>query len=288
MTYKTEMQSILDKIINVSVQDYYNPYDHFKWPDKLEEDVMWMPLELMSIYNTHYLDDMSHEEIIKLSKWESINFYSMNVHNIRELLISVMERVHMPGFEEQSEYFHHFIGEENEHMYFFAKFCLNYGGKIYHMKKIRFESEYDKEIENFIVFTQILLFEEIVDYYNLKMSKDQNLHPIIREINKIHHQDESRHIAFGRMLVKYLWKKIKEKYSGSDISELQNYLNNYIISGFQDFYNPTVYKDAGLSNHFEMRTNLMTMSSRQEVHKQVSKKVIDFMLKNEILNKEVF
>lgn len=288
MNGKNEMKNILDKIINVSVQDYYNPYEHFKWPDTLEENVMWMPVELMSVYNTPYLNDMSDEMLIKLSKWESINFYSMNVHNIRELLISVMERVHMPGFEEQSEYFHHFIGEENEHMYFFAKFCLKYGNKIYHMKKVRFNSNYDKDIENFIVFTQILLFEEIVDYYNLKMSKDENLHPIIREINKMHHQDESRHIAFGRMLVKHLWEQIKNKYDRNTITELQGYLANYIISGFNDFYNPEVYKDAGFEYPLKMRNNLLAIPERQKVHKQIAKKVIDFMLKNNIFEKEIF
>ena len=42
-----------------------------------------------------------------------------------ELLIEVMRRLHTPGYEIPTPYFHHFIGEENEHMWFFAEFCLH-------------------------------------------------------------------------------------------------------------------------------------------------------------------
>ena len=96
-----------------------------------------MSPELMSVYGTPYMDELSESQFVQLSKWECVNFFSINVHGIRGLLQAVIQCVHMPGFEASSEYFHHFIGEENEHMWFFAQFCLRYGEKIYQNKGLK-------------------------------------------------------------------------------------------------------------------------------------------------------
>ncbi|MFE9279558.1 diiron oxygenase [Paenibacillus glucanolyticus] len=280
-----KMEKILEKLVNLSTEDYYNPYKHFKWPERLNDNELWMTPELVSVYGTKYYEELGEEKRILLSKWESINFYSMNVHSIRSLLIEVIERVHMPGFEVPSRYFHHFVGEENEHMYFFAQFCLLYGKKIYQLKKMKMNDSFSTDSSNFIVFSQILIFEEIVDYYNLMMAKDQRLHPIIREINKIHHQDESRHIAFGRQLVKHMWDQIK---SHSEIGKIRDYLKNYIIYGIRDFYNPAVYKDAGFDNAYEMRVELLNSEERRFFHRKAIEKVENYFLSTGIFIEKVF
>src|SRR5258707_12819903 len=90
-----------------------------------------MSPELTTTHGAELAETLTREQLFALSKQESINFYSLNVHGIRELLIEVVGRIHTPGFETPSEFFHHFIGEENEHMWFFAEFCLRYGGKLF-------------------------------------------------------------------------------------------------------------------------------------------------------------
>src|SRR5439155_16372831 len=114
-----------------SIEDYYNPYKTFEWPDSLPENMWWMSPELTTTAGTELDDELDLEQRRRLSRVESINFYSLNVHGIRELLIEVTRRIHTTEFATPSEFFHHFIGEENEHMWFFAEFCLRYGGKIY-------------------------------------------------------------------------------------------------------------------------------------------------------------
>src|SRR4051794_25816637 len=174
----------------MSERDYYNPYQLFHWPAELPSEQYWMSPELMSVYGTEVAREYSEEQLWALSKWESINFYSLNVHGIRSLLIEVISRIHTPGFERPSEYFHHLIGEENEHMWFFAKFCLNYGGKIYADKQVRWQDVEILEAADFLVFMRLLLFEEIVDFFNKRMGGDERLDPTIRQVNAIHHQDE--------------------------------------------------------------------------------------------------
>ncbi|WP_419890371.1 diiron oxygenase [Paenibacillus xylanexedens] len=280
---------ILKKLVDVATEDHYNPYKEFEWVDSLDPNQMWMSPSLMSIYNTTFYNELPEAQIQALSKWESINFYSLNVHGIRELLIEVIKRIHTEGFELPSEFFHHFIGEENEHMWFFSKFCLNYGGKIYVDKKVIIENSGKEIFENFLVFARILIFEEIVDYFNICMGSDQSLHPIIRKINKVHHMDESRHIAFGREIVKLLHNDLKETQSIEQLYQLETYIKRYMVSSINSLYNPTVYKDAGFEEPYAIRNKLIALPERVEMHEKILKRTTDFFVKNEIFsNKELF
>ncbi|GIP56766.1 diiron oxygenase [Paenibacillus woosongensis] len=280
---------ILNKLVSIAAEEHYNPYKEFEWVDELESNQMWMSPRLMSIYNTRYFDELPTDQIQLLSKWESINFYSLNVHGIRELLIEVIKRIHTEGFELPSEFFHHFVGEENEHMWFFSKFCLKYGGKIYADKKLKIENSGNDSFENFLVFARILIFEEIVDYFNICMGSDKTLHPIIRKINKVHHLDESRHIAFGREIVKLLHNNLKDTHSKEDLNRLESYIKRYMIASINSLYNPTVYKDAGIEDPYAFRNALIESPERVEMHKYILKRTTDFFVNSEIFtDKELF
>jgi hypothetical protein len=273
----------LDRIIGMSVDTYYNPYKMFQWPDSLPEEQWWMPRELLTVHGTRFAEELSEEQLMRLSRWESIHFYSLNVHGIRELLIEVVKRVHSPGFEVESEFFHHFVGEENEHMWFFATFCLKYG-KIYADKKIKLNLDsIDADVESFLVFSRILIFEEIVDFFNVRTGRDESLHPIIRQVNNIHHQDESRHIAFGRELVKLLHDRLAENHPEEKLREIDGYLRRYILASVQSLYSPSVYQDAGLPEPYKMRTELLESPARRVENKRILKRTVDFFVNNGII-----
>jgi len=273
----SEFRELLGRLSEKARVDYYNPYTKFDWPETIPADAWWMSPELLSMYGTEFMDELAPTRLHALSRWESINFYSLNVHGIRELLIEVTRRIHSPGFEIPSDFFHHFIGEENEHMWFFATFCRKYGSKVYPEKTFKFSAAQEPALENFLVFARILIFEQIVDYYNVYMATDGRLHPIIQHINRLHHQDESRHIAFGARLVQLLWNQLLD--AGLDAERRRStsdYLNRYITASIESFYNPSVYKDSAISGGFALRQRLLRHPARQQTHARVLRKTTDF------------
>ncbi|WP_405792462.1 diiron oxygenase [Streptomyces sp. NBC_01506] len=275
----TEFRTLLDRLSDKATEDYYNPFTTFDWPATIPTDELWMSPELLSFHGTELMDELSPARLQALSRWESVNFYSLNVHGIRELLIEVTRRVHTPGFELPSEFFHHFIGEENDHMWFFATFCLKYAGKIYPDKSVKLPgAPRDPDIENFLVFARILIFEQVVDHYNVRMAADRRLHPTVRHLNHLHHQDESRHIAFGCRLVHLLWNRLLER-DPDDVAlrELRDYLGRYLTTSIESFYNPAVYRDAGLPDGFALRRRLLTHPARQAAHAKVLHKTTGFL-----------
>lgn len=270
---------ILNRLTTKSINDYYNPYQLFEWPESLPDEMWWMSPELTTTYGTEISERLTEKQRYALSRFESINFYSLNVHGIRELLIEVTKRIHTSGFETPSEFFHHFIGEENEHMWFFAEFCLRYGGKIYRQPAGAGVEIPRSNVESLLVFARILIFEELVDHFNSKMATDDRLHDTIRAINRIHHQDESRHIAFGRELVSALFDDVRRTSTPEELRDISEYLKRYLTYSFESLYNPHVYRDAGIENPLQARRELLESPRRAEFEQTVFRKITKFLEK---------
>jgi len=278
--------NILDRLSSKSIEDYYNPYQMFQWPDTLPENMWWMSPELTTTFNTDIAEELTQEQLFALSKFESVNFYSLNVHGIRELLIEVTKRIHTDDFARPSEFFHHFIGEENEHMWFFAEFCQRYGRKIYKQLRGGAETVPPGNAASLLVFARILIFEELVDHFNDKMASDERLNDTIRQINRIHHQDESRHIAFGRELVKVLFESFRAQATPEELDEVSNYLKRYMTYSFETLFNPQVYRDAGIPNPLDVRRRLLEGPRRHEFEAQVFRKTLPYLTRIGLISDE--
>ncbi|WP_223199544.1 diiron oxygenase [Solihabitans fulvus] len=280
------LRQVLDRLVAMSEDDYYNPYQLFQWPDSLPQEQYWMSPELMSTHGVRAADELTEQQLWAISKWESVNFYSLNVHGIRELLTEVISRIYTKGFEDTSEYFHHIIGEENEHMWFFATFCLKYGGKIYPDKGMTLADGEEGDAANFLVFSRLLIFEEIVDFFNKRMGVDERLHPTIRQVNAIHHQDESRHIAFGRQIVALLHERLRDTSTAADLLRLEGYLKRYLRTSLDSLCNPAVYRDAGLPDPYAFRRAVLADPARVELESQILKRTVGFLVSKGIFTDE--
>lgn len=280
------LREILSRLNTMAIEDYYNPYQMFDWPDSLPQEMWWMSPELTTTYGTEVAAELSREQLHRLSKYESVNFYSLNVHGIRELLIEVTGRIHTDEFATPSEFFHHFIGEENEHMWFFAQFCQRYGGKIYKQPRGGAETIPPSNAASLLVFARILIFEELVDHFNSTMALDERLDDTIRKINRIHHQDESRHIAFGRELVRVLYDGFREQATPEELTQVSDYLKRYMTYSFESLFSPQVYKDAGIPGPLEVRRRLLTGPRRPEFEAQVFRKTRSFLTKHGLIQAE--
>ncbi|MBV1849544.1 diiron oxygenase [Catellatospora tritici] len=271
LVWDSEIASVVERLTKASIDDYYNPYRAFDWPESIPSGSLWMSSSLMTVHGSKAAASLSEEQLRELSRWESIHFYSLNVHGIRELLMEVVRRIHTPGFEVPTPFFHHFLGEENEHMWFFAEFCLRYGGKLYADRALPFsEREQSPLLDSFLVFSRILIFEQIVDYYNSTMAADEQLPEVIRAINRVHHQDESRHIAFGCQLVRALYANLKKHGDQDELAFAKDYLQRYLNTSLAKLYSVDVYRDAGIPDPYGFRAALLADPARLPEHDRIT------------------
>ena len=245
------------RLCRVSRDNFIDPFSRLDWPDSLERNQWFMSPELVSLYDTPQWDGLDRDTRQLLSFFELVNFFSINIHGERMLIEGLAKRLYRKHTDTVSPYLHHFLDEENKHMYYFGRFCNQYAGKIYPEKKFPVEREYADGEEEFLFFARVMLFEEMVDIYNRRMAKDEQLVPISREINWLHHFEEARHLAFGRRIVEELFDGHADGWEPKVRQRIAEELTGFLDATWKELFNPEVYADSGLPDAYALRRSIL-------------------------------
>ncbi|GAB4568440.1 MAG: diiron oxygenase [Rhizobacter sp.] len=275
------------RLTKASRKKTWDVYNTFNWPDALEEGVWYMPPELISIYGTPAYEALTEEQQKKLSLYELGNFFSLVLQGERPLVAGLVDRLYAKGNSVSvNEYLHHFVDEENKHMVMFGEFCNRYIGKVYPEKKISLPKAYAKGEEEVAFYCKVMVVEELGDYYNLAIEKDERVDALVREVNKVHHIDEARHLAFGRVQLAELFAKYSPEWSAETLAGFREWLVAYLRASWGDYYNPAMYRDAGLADSYELRQMAMAHPVCAEQRKRASAKVVSYFIKTGLLAEE--
>jgi hypothetical protein len=254
-----------------------------RWPAEIGENVWCFSPELISLFGTELYDELTELEQKRLSFYEAVNFFSLNINGERALLEGISERLYRKA---HSPYLHNFLEDENKHMQCFAKFCRQYAGKIYSDRKMKFKRHFEPGEEDFLFFTKVMIFEEIVDTFNSSMATDRRLSDVVREINDMHHCDEVKHLAFGRLKVLQLFGEHCHHWSAETLHGIRQHLEGYMVSLWREYYNPDIYSDIGLPDPYSVAQYAWASDSARDLRRRLSAPVLTFLLENQILLQE--
>lgn len=278
-----ELQKIATKLSEASLKRLSNPYTEFNWPKSIDLDKWQFSPDLVSLYGTDIYNALDENQQKKLAFWEAINFFSINIHGEKALIQGLAGRLYKQWPSAISGYLHHFLDEENKHMVLFGTFCELYGNKVYPDKKFGIPAEYSQGEEDFLFFGKVVIFEELVDRYNVHMARDDKLDELARQINEYHHNDESRHLAFGREITKSLFKEYATNWDEQTLARVRQYLSDYMIATWKEYYNPSVYRDAGLIDAYELYESALVSPICKQHRENISANCIKFFIDNGIL-----
>ncbi|AKF07175.1 diiron oxygenase [Sandaracinus amylolyticus] len=281
---------LAEQLTKASRKGFWDVYSYFQWPESLPDDAWYMSPELISIYGTELWERMTEAQQKKLSLFEIGNFFSLTLQGERPLVAGMSDLLYSSKMTPQAtEYLHHFIDEENKHMIMFGIFCHRYLGKVYPEKKIALPREYAKGEAEVTFFCKVMVVEELGDYYNVVMQRDKRIHSLIQEINFVHHRDEARHLGFGREFAREMWEKHSPSWPPEVLTRFRSWLAQYLKSSWADFYNPSMYRDAGitrdsgLGDPYEVRQMALAHPKCLEHREKASKKLITYFLRNGML-----
>lgn len=281
-------KSLVAPLCEASIKHELDYSVELEWPESLDMNQWFMTPELISIYGSKYFDSLTTSEQQRLSFYELLNFFSMNVHGERHLMSGMATLFYKSEMKGLTQYLHHFLAEENQHIQYFARFCDQYAGKIYPDTLLQgIPSEYEKGEEEFLYFAKVLIFEECLDRYNVVMSKDLRLPGIVRSINRVHHLDESRHLAFGRKLVKDLFTEYSAGWSPQTLAKVRRYVVDYVESFWRDLFNFRAYKDANLKGDpIVIRDDVISSPTALQHYNSLTTVINKFLVVNNIVETE--
>jgi hypothetical protein len=281
------LADLSEKLCEASEKKYVNPYEYLAWPEELDRERWYTSPELVSLHGTEVWERLDEPARKRLSFFEAVNFYSLNIHGEKSLIEGLARRLYAGGEEGVSAYLHHLLDEENKHMVYFGGFCSRYAGKVYRDRKVAFAREYAEGEEDFLFFAKVLIFEEIVDVYNLRMSKDERLEPIARQINLIHHLEESRHLAFGRAMTAELFERHAPRWTAETRRSVSEYLALYLRTTWKEYFNPDVYADAGIGDPYAVARSAFDHPACRERRREIASGCVRYLLERGMIEAEV-
>jgi hypothetical protein len=253
------------------------------WPDAVDPDGWYFTPELISLYGTPCWAGLDERQKKRLSFCEAVNFFSMNVHGEKYLISEISRHLYQDDAAELSRYLLHFVAEESRHMMCFAGFCTRYAGGIYTDRSVHPAGSGDAELDRFLLFARINVFEEIVDHYNRAMACDERLVPIAREINRIHHIEELRHLAFGRRFLSQCIDRHVSDWDERRRGELRHHLSGYLQCVWKQYCSPDAYADAGIEKAFDIWREAAASAAVTRHRARINGKRLGFLRKLALL-----
>ncbi len=107
--------------------------------------------------------------------------------------------------------------------------------------------------------------------------------PLIQSINTTHHRDESRHVAFGREIVRELYKSVVAEHGSEGVDLVDTHIRRYLSHCIDIFYPAPVYRDAGLADPFKLRNRARNAPERADFHRKMLARTVNFLAAEGIL-----
>lgn len=260
-----ELERFLDRLCVLSERAPHDPAD-FDWPETVGSGWCFSP-ELVSLYGTSFWKRLPGEQRRRLAFFEAVNFFSLNVHGERYLIHELETRLGEESPAALTRYLEHFVAEEARHIEYFSGFCERYADGLFPDRTVPLApAGEDPELETILLFARINLFEEIADFYNAWMARDSRLCPVVREINRIHHVEEMRHLAFGRRYLATLLADWSARADDRRLALLRRQLGDYRDFVWTQYYSVDAYAAAGMDDPFRAR-DVAALDSHMTQHR---------------------
>lgn len=281
-----DLQGLAERLSILSEQDR-PPVDRgLEWPDAFDPEAWAFSPELSVLAGHPALDALDEAARKRLAFFEAVNFFSLNINGEKALIEGLARQCYRPETGDVTGYIHHFLEEESQHMRIFGAFCMKYAGKVYPDRKVVFPREHAIGEADFLFWTRVMLFEEIADAYNVRMMNDASLDPLVCGIHRMHHQDESRHLAFGRQMVRDLWQTHAPAWSDEVRAGVREYLVGYLVSIWKEYHNPAMFRDAGLSGAYDLSVSSFETDTTRERRRALSRNALNYLTRIGVFEEE--
>jgi hypothetical protein len=189
------------RLLRSTSKNSYDPELDIDWAAPVELDKKFMPFERVSLYGTDLWDRMSEQQRLELSRHEIASVASAGLW-FEIILIQLLARwaYHRDPQDPRTQYALAEIGDETRHIIMFAKSIARLGAPTYRPRRLvhQLARLYKATAAGPALFAPVLVAEEITDRLQREMVNDEDVHPLVRMVNRIHVVEEARHVRFAR------------------------------------------------------------------------------------------
>lgn len=193
-----------DQLVAASERTTRDPFRDINWDLPVDDSAYHLPPELLSLYGTEVWERMSEPERIAYSRHETAAMFGAGIWFENALMQIVLRHLaDISVLDPMHRYLLIEVADECRHSAMFGEYIRRAGTPAYGPNRpvIYDESSSGRALS----YLLILAIEELLDHANRAAMRDERVHPLSRQIAKLHVLEEARHVSFAKTYLAEVW-----------------------------------------------------------------------------------
>jgi hypothetical protein len=191
-----------------------DPFTTIDWSTPIDDRAYHLPPEWLPLYGTALWEAMSPEARITYSRHECAALCGAGIWFENRLMQLVLKHLaEMPVTSPAHRYLLVEIADECRHSMMFGEYIRLAGTPAYTpgIDAGLLDVLDDVPGKRALGYVLILAVEELLDAINRATMKDDRMHPVSRQIAKLHVAEEARHVSFAKTYLAEVWPTLAEE-----------------------------------------------------------------------------
>lgn len=192
------------QLIAASERNTLDPFGEIDWNTPIDDSAFHLPPELLTLFGTTVWDAMSQLERITYSRHETAAMFGAGIWFENALMQIVLRHLtEVDVRDPMHRYLLIEVADECRHSMMFGEYIRRAGTPAYGpTREVVVAEGADGRAMSYIA---ILAIEELLDHANRATMRDDRLHPVARQISKLHVLEEARHVSFAKTYLTECW-----------------------------------------------------------------------------------
>lgn len=196
------------QLVAVSERSTHDPFREVDWSIPIDDRAFHLPPELLSLYGTTAWAAMTEPERIAYSRHEAAALLGAGIWFENALMQVVLRHLMtIDVTDPMHRYLLVEIADECRHSMMFGEYIRRAATPSYAPDRPVIVD--DTGSGRALSYLLILAIEELLDHANRLTMRDERVHPVSRQIAKLHVLEESRHVSFAKTYLAEVWTTLE-------------------------------------------------------------------------------
>src|SRR6266508_1907307 len=199
-----------EQLVAASQKTTLDPFRDVDWSLPIDDSAFHLPPELLPLYGTQAWHDMTDDVRIAYSRHETAALLGAGIWFENALMQIVLKHLlDIPVTDPAHRYLLVEIADECRHSTMFGEYIRLAGTPVYGpTRPVDLDNTSGGRALGYLL---ILAVEELLDFMNRATMRDERVHPVSRQIAKLHVLEEARHVSFAKTYLGEVWPALADE-----------------------------------------------------------------------------
>jgi hypothetical protein len=200
------------QLVAASARSTLDPFTDVDWSlDATDDTTYHLPVSKLPLYGTRQWDAMSEAERRTYSRHECAALCGAGIWFENKLMQIVLRHLAvLPVTDPSHRYLLVEVADECRHSTMFGEYIRRAGTPAYAPTGIDHLDVDALPGGRAMGYLLILAIEELLDVCNRATMRDESVHPLSRQIARLHVLEEARHVSFAKAYLAEAWPQLSE------------------------------------------------------------------------------